>query len=250
MDAQEVKNEADLTAAYTAQHLQTQFVALAHKHATVSYGLIGVLVVVLALAGIGGYIAVRFADVQLARAEKAEQQYNADRKAWQDQLAADQAERVQDAQRQQVLGQQIAARDKGADKAITEALKPDASLPVIESGLRTAFKSVPGFDAPLPLNGVYIELGGLQAQQITAYKIDHDRLFGNLTDTKNDLKLEQDKTASLSKDLGGCEAENVEAKKVIDGYKNAAKVSRFRKFLGGAEKVAIFAAGAYLGHKF
>jgi hypothetical protein len=229
--------------------LNNAIIALAHKHASVSFTLIGVLVLVLGLAGVGGYIALKFADAQLARAQQLETKYDADRKVWQDQLAVSEAARAQATTQQQAIVKVVDTRDKTTDKAITDALKPDATLPAVELGLRSAYKADPLFQAPLPLNGVYVELGQAQAQALTATKLDRDRLFLDLADEKNVFNLEQQKNSSLSSDLDKCKVDNAEAGKVIAAYKKAAYRSKFQKFLSGAEKVGLFVGGMYLGHK-
>lgn len=224
-------------------------VALAHAHASVSYWLIGVVVLVLALAGAGGYLGLRFADAQLARAEKMEATYDADRKAWQTELAASEAARSAATAQQQVIVKVIHDRDTTAAATIAQVTAPNQSLPDVESALRKAYGGAAPFDATLPLNGVYIETTANQVQQLTATAIDRDRLSGDLIDTQKTLALETTKTVSLTTDLSGCVSTLSESNKVIASYKSAAKLSRWRKFLGGAEKALILAGGIYIGHK-
>lgn len=237
----------------TEQELQaqftTQFAALAHKHATVSFALIAVLVVVLLLAGVGGYIGLKFADAQLARAEKQEQQYNADRKSWQDQLAASAAQRATETAQQTAIVKIVDTRDQTANAAIKVALTPGATAKQAADGLAASYSDLPAFGPVTALGDNIVQLSVPQAQQATASHIDQVRLQADLNDEVNVLTLEKDKTFSLSNDLAGCKSLQVEAGKTIDGYKKAAKLSRFRKFLGGAEKVGLFVAGVYFGHK-
>lgn len=249
MTEQEVKNEADMMAANTTQFLHTQLVNMASKHATVSYTLIAVLCGVLALAGVGGYIGLKFADAQLARAEKQEEQYNADRKVWQEQMTANAAARNQDTARQQVVVKVVDSRDKSADAAIQEAVKPTADLETVRTGLQLAYKDVPAFGVVQPTNDGKIALGLPQAQQITAYKIDRDRLAADLADEKTNLGLEQHKTELLSLDLSTAKKTDQECQTVVTAYKKAAQVSKLRKVLSGATKALLFGAGLYLGSK-
>jgi hypothetical protein len=236
--------EQELQAQFT-----TQFAALAHKHATVSYGLIGVLVVVLILAGVGGFIALKFADAQIARAEKQEQQYNADRKSWQDQLAASAAQRAAETTQQTAIVKIVDTRDKVADKAISAALKPGATAKQAADGLAASYSDLPAFGPVTALGDNIVQLSVPQAQQATASRIDQVRLQADLNDEVNLFTLEKAKTLSLSNDLASCTTLNTESGKVIAAYKKAAKASRLKKFLGGATKVAIFIGGVYFGHK-
>jgi hypothetical protein len=68
--------------------------------------------------------------------------------------------------------------------------------------------------------------------------------------------LEQAKYSSLQIDLNACkstvsqdETALLDANKVISAYKKLAVRSRWKKFLGGAEKVALIAVGFEIGHK-
>jgi hypothetical protein len=236
--------EQELQASFNAQ-----FASLAHKHASVSYLTIGILALVLVLMGVGGYLGLKFADAQLARAEKMETQYNADRKTWQDKLDVSEAARAAATTQQQVIVKVIHDRDTTTATAILQAQNPNQSLQDVESGVLRAYSGVPGFEAPLPLQGVYIEFSARQAQQVTVAQLDRNRLSADLTDETNVFNLEHGKNLSLISDLAQCKVINVESDKVIASYKKAAVRSKFRKFLGGAEKVAILVGGIYLGHK-
>lgn len=220
---------------------------LAHKQVTVSYVLIGVLMLVLGLAGLGGYLGLKSYEAQVARAEAAEQRYDQDRKAFSDALAAHDAQRTVDAQKQADILAQIAKRAQTTDKAIQTALKPDATLPVIEVGLRTAYAGVPGFEGPLTLTDTSIGLSGPQAQQITAYKIDHDRLKLDLADTQGALGIEKNTSGSLLTDLNASKKNNLECEEVVAAYKKAAIKSKWRKMWDGAQKVLLVVAGVGLG---
>lgn len=243
MTAEEIKNEADMMAANTAQHLQAQFVALAHKHASVSFWLIGTLVLVMGLMGFGGYEALKSFDAQLARAEQREAQYNTDRKTWQDALAQHDAERVADATKIASLEAQVAARDK-------KPLPPPVTTPdEAVAGLQAAYSDVPAFGAPQATPDGKVAVNVPQAQILITTKLDLNRLKLDLTDEKAIVDLQKQTNASLSKDLTGCQALNVEANKTIADYKKLAKKSRWQKFLSGAEKVGLVLGGMYVGHK-
>jgi hypothetical protein len=236
--------------------LQAQFAALAHRHITVSYTLVGVIVLVLALAGVGGWLGLRAFDAQLARMEAREAAYDAERKQFTDLLVADAAQRSQIEAKQTTIEHTVTTRDDQADQAIQAAVKPDASLESIASGLAASYSDVVGFGvvSVLPAyddqHGAAIALEGHQAQQVTAYKIDRDRLSADLIDVRTSYTLEQTQNSSLTKDLAQCNDLNTKANGVIDGYKSLAKRSRKQKFLSGAAKVLLLAGGIVLGHKF
>jgi Tfp pilus assembly protein FimV len=237
--------------------LQAQVAALAHRHITVAYTLIATVVFTLLLAGAGGWYGLRMFDAQLARMEAREQQYDAERKQYTDALAANNAQRAQQTAQQAAVTHTTAERDAQADKAIQAAVRPDLSLNTTAAGLQDAFKDVVGFGQvnvspgyPDGLHGPAIELAGHQAQQITAYKIDRDRLFSDLSDLRTVYALEQTKNSSLSNDLAQCQDLRVKGDAVIAGYKSLAKRSKWQKFLSGAEKVGLLAAGIAIGRRF
>lgn len=237
--------EKDLQA-QLAQHLAD----LSHKHFTISYLFGGILALVLIIGSFGGYVALRSFDNQLAKAEVREQQYDADRKSWQDELKVRDAERAADAQRVEGLMGQIAARAAAPlPKPIQTALKPGATIPEVEIGLQMAFKGSPEFDAPFPSTAPYVPLSAPQAQLVTQTKVDKDRLTEDLKDEKTIADLQSGTISSLNSDLNQCKTTLSASDKVIADYKRLAKKSKWKKFLGGAEKVAIFAVGAYIGHK-
>lgn len=228
--------------------LQAEIAALASKHVTVSYTLVGVIVLVLALAGAGGWYALRMFDKQLARAEAAEARYDTDRKQFADLLAADATTRAKSQTQQVALATTGEARDKKADEAIQVAVKPDATLATTAAGLTSAYSDVVGFGQVdvLPgsdaLHGPGIELAGHQAQQVTAYKIDRDRLSADLSDLRTSYTLEQTSNSSLTNDLAQCKDLNAKSDKVIAGYKKLAKKTKWKTFLSGAKKAVVIGA--------
>lgn len=231
-------------------NLHDQFAALAHKHATVSYAVLFVLGLVLALGAVGGYIGLRSYEGQLAKAEAREQQYDADRKSWQEELKIRDAERAADAQRVEQLMGQIAARAaQPLPKPIQTALKPDATIPDIEIGLQMAFKGSPEFDVPFPSTPPYVPLSAQQAQLVTQTKVDKDRLTEDLKDEKTIAGLQAGTISSLNTDLTQCKVTLSASDKVIADYKKLAKKSKWQKFLGGAKTALWMAGAAYVGHK-
>jgi hypothetical protein len=249
MTEQEVKNEADMLAANTAQHLQVQFAALAHKHATVSYALIAVLVVVLILAGVGGYIGLRFADAQLAWAEKKEEQYNADRKAWQDTLAAHDAERAQEsAEQKQTIAELAKQLAKPLPPVVVTGLKPGATAQEASGALTEVYKDNPLFGQPA-VEGDKVALTVPQTQAVIQTKEDLGKTSLKLDAETKLFDLEHSKNESLNTDLTGARNTLKECQDTVNGYKKAAKASKFKKVLKGAGTAVAIIGGAYLGYR-
>src|ERR1700688_105563 len=98
--------------------VQAQFNALAHRHINVSFTLIAVIILALALIGAGGWYGLKVFDAHLARAEAAEARYDADRRQLTDLLAADAAQRAQSTAQQTAIVKEVGARDTQADTAI------------------------------------------------------------------------------------------------------------------------------------
>lgn len=209
---------------------------LATKHASVSYLLIAIIVIVLLLAGVGGYISLKLYDAQLARAEKQEAIYNQNRKDFLTQL------QVHDAERDAIVAEQnrviatMAQRDRQAASQVA-AVNQITTEPEAVKALNLAYHFV--FDPKsIP-----------QLNLLTVTKIEHDQVQGDLNDETALYNSEKQKTMSLTSDLASCQKTGVEAQKTIDDFKKLAKKSKFKKFLDGALKVSIFVGGVALGRK-
>lgn len=240
---------ADNTFTSVEAQLQSEVAALAHKHVTITWGLLGILGVVLALGGVGAWVAVKFADAQLARAERTEAAYQLSLKSFQETLAAHDAQRAAIDGQKKVVVQVVHDRDTQANTAIATAMTPNAPAAAVAAGLGAVEADVPGFGTPKVTTEGTIALEPSQAQQLTAQKIDRDRLAGNLADETKLYNLESVKSTSLSTDLTGCKTELAESAKVTAAYKKAAKSSKFRKVLRGFGEGVAIAGAFYLGHK-
>ena len=230
--------------------IQSEVAALAHRHLTFTYGLIATMVLLMALMGFGGYLAVKSFDAQLARQETKDAQYQQDRKTFLDTLATHDADRAAQAQRIADLEAQIAHRDsQPLPKPIQDGLKPSATAQAVATALQEAYKSVPSFGAVGVDSSANVALSLPQAQQVVLDKVNLDKAEGDLRDTQAVVDLQKQANLSLTNDLGTCKALNTKAEADIAGFKKLAKRSKWQKFLSGAEKVALFAAGAYIGHK-
>src|ERR1700692_2885288 len=116
--------------------VQSEVSALAHRHMTFTYGLVGTIILMMVLMAFGGYMAIKHFDAQLARQDAKDAQYQQDRTQWQAQMVQHDKERVQQAQEIAQLQAQIAHRDsQPLPKPIQEGLKSDATLPEVELGL-------------------------------------------------------------------------------------------------------------------
>lgn len=228
--------------------LHADFASLAHKHASVSFLTLGVLALVLVVAGAGGWLALRSFDAQLTRAQATEAKYEAEHKQLTELLASDAEERRGLQAQQAVLEAQIAKRaTQPLPQPIQDGLKPDATAEQAAIALGVAYSLSP---IPEVVQGTRIAVSVSNAQDMVKTKVDALRLGADLADTASLYQIEQKKTASLSTDLQTCTNTLDAAQKTINGYKKIVKPTKFKRFLTGAEKVAIFIGGVYLGHKF
>lgn len=240
---------------------QSELSVFVHK---VLYAHVGVLVLLLALMGTGGYFGLRSYDKALAHAESLQVQFNAaqaqftaSQKQLTDLLAVDSAQRAQESAQQASLTQQIIQRDaKAPAPAVQTALQPSASAESVVLGLQSLYTgSIPTVVPKVTPDG-NIEISAPEGQLWVSDKLSLNRFSADFQDEVKLYTLEQAKSTSLSNDLAQCTASNalagtslVDAKKTIAAYEKIAKRSRWKKFLSGAEKVALVVAGIEIGHK-
>ena len=250
--------------------LQDSLASLAHKHVTVTYVLIGVLVFVLALGGVGAYIGVKWVDASLARAEASEKltaqyktQYDALNLTYQNELAAHAADRAADAQKQAALISSMSNVNQKADTSIAKVLTPGKTATEAFADLKDAYKGTPSI-GNLTLNVSKDSASGEQlltftvpeVQQVTATKLDRDRLTSNLDNVNQQLTLEKDKTTTLTSDLTNLQTAHTaliktetQCETTVADYKKVVKPSKFKIVLGYALKGALFAGGIVIGHR-
>jgi hypothetical protein len=222
---------------------------LAHRHLTLTYGIVGILLLVLVLMGIGGYLGLKSFNTQLAAQATKDAQYQADRKTFMDTLTAHDAERVAQATQIAQLEAQIAHRAaQPLPKPVQEGLKPNATAQMVAGAVQSVYSSTPIFGAVVVDSAGYIALSPSQGQQVAQTKVDLDKAQGDLGDQKSINSILNVSNSSLTSDLGSCKALNVQANKDIEGYKKLAVKSKWRKFLDGALKVVLVAGGAAIGH--
>src|ERR1017187_8017242 len=109
--------------------VQSEVAALANKHLTLIFGLVGTIILMMGLMGVGGYFGLKAFDAQLSRAEKQDLQYQQDRNQWQAVLTQHDAERTAQALQIQQLQAKINQRDsKPLPKPVQDALQPKATV--------------------------------------------------------------------------------------------------------------------------
>ena len=113
-----------------------------------------------------------------------------------------------------------------------------------------AYSDIPSFGVPEATPDGKVALSVPQAQQTLSSKADLDVTRADLKDTQAIVGLQKQSLDTLNSDLNQCKVLNTKAQADIEGYKKLAHRSKLQKFWGGAQKVLIFAGGAYLGHKF
>jgi hypothetical protein len=230
--------------------VQSEVAGLAHRHLSFSYALVGTLVLLLVLMGFGGYLGVKAFDAQLARQEVKDAQYQQDRKVFMDQLSAHDAERA--AQQTQIaqLQSQIAKRDsQPLPKAVQAGLQVDAGAEQVKTALEAVYGADLSTGTPKVEPDGNIALSPSLAQKTVSAEVGLVQSTADLKDEKAIVSLQETSIGTLKTDLSSCTATLSKANSDIQGFKKLAVRSRWKKFLGGAEKVLIFGAGAYLGHK-
>ena len=249
------------TPVVTPSSIQSELSVFVHK---VLYAHVGVLILLLALMGAGGYFGLRSYDKALAHAEALQTQFNtaqaqftASQKQLTDLLAADSAQRAQESTQQATLTQQIIQRDaKTPAPAVQTALQPSADAEQLATGLELVFTGVPGFGVVQEGSGSSVLLNQAQTQAVIVSREAEITDSADLKDETVLYTLEQSKAGSLQKDLTSCESTLsdakvtiVDANKTISAYKKLAHKSLFKKILGRAETVALVVVAFELGHK-
>lgn len=239
-----------LPAPSTEHDIQTLLLAqinkLSQHHVTVSYTLIAVLVLVLGLVGAGGWLGLKSYEGQVARAEAIEARYQDAQKAFSEQLAANNAERAQDAQASAALISQIAKRAVAPlPPVIQSGLAASASAESVSKALQEV---QPGLGTPEVTPDAKVALQVNQAQLVVRSLLAGTQAEADLGDTNALLGLANRDKSTLSNDLDSCTDLNLKANETIAGYKKAAIKSKWRKILDGMEKVGLILGGAAIGH--
>jgi hypothetical protein len=238
--------------------------SLAQKHVQVSYLLIGVLGLVLTLMGGGAYFAAKWVDRAMARAEKSEELYKADKvisdKALADlstQLVTSNAARLASEQKILDLQKQIGTIAANANKEKGEVLKPGKTASEAYADAASRFKLttplniVPSADKTEQLLAFRIP----DVQQFTVTKIDLNAALQTIQLKDAQLKEKDAEITTLKADLAKSgdaltklQTTDNQCQDTVKKYKDVAKVSRIRRIFNGALKPVIFAAGFAAGY--
>ncbi len=216
--------------------------ALNRQHVTMSA--LQLVVGLLVLMGLGGLYLHTMQSYQrvLGKAEEREAAYMARFERLEEKWAADRT-RIEELTKNQAQAQtRIVYRDREADKRVAEVLAPSRPAEQVRQDLQSAYSF-----GPLTVEGNLFTFDTPQVQQFVATKVDRDRLAENLKDTQGQLHDEQEKVNILEANLGEAQGSLKEAQGVIDGYKKAAKKSKWQRFFDGAKKVGLFVGGIAIG---
>lgn len=225
--------------------IQYEFTKLAHKQATVTYGVLGVLVIFMGMVGTGGYFALKAFNAQADKAAAQYIVYTDTLKDFQTQLALHDTQRQAAEVKVADLQAQIAKRAaQPLPKPVVDGLQEHAPAQAVAGALLSLF---PNFDPPEVTTAGKIALSPPEAQQVISRVVDGDRAKLNFQDEKQTVDLQNGTISSLNNDLGACRTTLAEADKTISGYKKVVAPTRWKRFLQGAEKVGLFIAGAALG---
>ena len=248
--------------------LQDALAALAGKHVTVSYVVVGVLVLVLSLTGIGGYFALQQIDKAEARAEVAEktmeqdkQQYTTALASYQQQLAADTADRAADAQKLAQLELSLVAINKTTQTQVNNVTTPGKSAQEAYVDLINAYKdnktvSAVTLDTTTDPSGEQLMAFPIPVvQQFSAIKIEGDGCKSDVVNLSEQLDVQKDENTTLNTDLtnnqkalGDLQKTETQCEATVKDYKKLTTPSKFKKIMGVALKVVLFIGGAALGH--
>jgi len=250
------------------QPVQSEVAALAHKHVTVTYAVLGwalgVILLLLAVGSLGGYFgfkswqkAMDKAEVQEQRFEQRDQQYQQAILAFQKQLDADTAERQQASQKQAELQARIDQRaSQPLPKPVADGLKPDATAQEAGNALGAIFTRPNAPVVPMATPEGKVAVSVKEAQEIASLGLDGQRSAANLQDETGLYTLEKAKSTSLSNDLTSCQgtltqsqADLKEAKLTIADYKKVAKKSKWQRIWGGVKDYGLPVAAFILGSR-
>ena len=256
------------------QALMQQTQSLAHKHVTVSYLLIAVLLFVLSCGGVGAYFAAKWVDRALARAEKSEQLYLADKKV-SDQAISDLKGQLADSEKARAASDQkiadlqksITSIQTNANNQIQNALKPGKTASEAYADVKSVYKDK--ISTPVTIVESPDKTEQLLAfrvpdvQQFTAAKIDDDaqKLIviakdGVIAEKQTQIDGLKSDLAKSNDALGKLQVTEAQEHDALEKYKKVAKKTKWQKILGGM-KTGVEIGGAivfgyeigHLGHK-
>jgi hypothetical protein len=240
-----VTNQLQNIASQEVASAHAHLAALGHKQAHVTFATLGTLLLVVVMMLTGGFFALRSYDRQLDKADARYEQVQEHEKILEKKLE-DSNKQIQDLSAQQAQKTIIIdKRDKTADQKIADATKPDKTAEDVTEDAKNYLGTIPKFVS----DGNLLAFKVTEVQGFVATKIDRDRLFGDLTDTKAILVAEKQKTTTLTGDKVLLQTQLDEANGSLKEYRKVAHKGKFKKFLGGATKVGLVLGGIWLGHQ-
>jgi hypothetical protein len=245
--------------------LMDQVHSLAKKHFQISGLLIVVLVGVLTLGGFGAYFGAKWVDRALARAEKSEELYKADKavsdKSISDlktQLSASDAARAASDERVKNLQNQLGDISKRQQDDKNNILKPGKTATDAFTDANKEYK----LTSPLDIVQSPDKTEQLLAfrvpdvQLFSATKVDLDAALatikvkdGIISEREGKIKTLTDDLAKTNSTLADLQKTDKQCQDALDKYKNVAKVTKFKKILHGAIKGLEIGGAIVLGYE-
>jgi hypothetical protein len=240
---QEVGQAAAKAVAVPAQYVQyesAQLKTYAATHYMAVFAFLGILV-----AGLGGYVAIRYADKLIARADAAQDHYEADKKVWQQELDNTRTQYAQIVQAQAGQSRVIVEREQSTAQTVAQVTAPNQTA----QGVADNSTKYLGVTPDVTPDGKLAYLSK-DVQDFIANKVNLDALQLNYDDQGTILSEEKDKNTLLQGTITAKDAQIKESEAVVKDYKAAAKASKWKKTLHGIEIGAAIVATAYLSHTF
>ena len=221
-----------------------------HRTITLSYGILAILVLFVAMAGVGGYLGLKEFNAQADKAAAERTVYLNALKDFQANYAQNEAARQASEAKVAILEAQIAHRSSVPLPAPVQAgLAPNATNKEAANALEALWASDKTFGPITPSNDLTVDLSVSQAQKVAMSKVQLDLVSANFQDEKQVVDLQTGSISSLNKDLTQCRSTLDTANKTIADYKKIVAPSRFKKFLSGAKTFIMVVGAAYIGHK-
>lgn len=251
------------------KELQDSLANLAAKHVTVSYTLVGILLVVLCFGAFGAYFAAKWVDKEVAQAQSAEKLFNQEQQTatmanqqYQQELASHNADRIQWAAQQVQLVQAYSTHNQVVTQQIKQVTQAGKSAQDAFADIHDAYKDNLTVSSASPQVSVDPASGEQMlafpvsvVQQFTATKLDDDLQTANVANLDQQLSLEKQTNSTLTTDIAASQDDLTKQKAAtqacsvaLNDYKKVVVVSKFKKIMSGALKGVLFAGGIVIGH--
>jgi hypothetical protein len=205
--------------------------------------LVVIALVVLLAGGFFLHAKLQSYDAALLTAKTYDEAYKKTVQAYEDQLKSDQAKIASIKTQTTVIEKTIAANDQSTKERIIYVTKSDDTIQQVQS---LATQYLP--ETPTVTPDAKLAFKPATVQTFIATKIQLDSTTKDLDSKGKELDLANQRSTTDERDLAAANATNDAAKKDIEGYKVAAKGTKWSKIKGVLVTGAI-AAGAYeLGH--